>query len=341
MFKFFSILFTLFSVYSNAQNVYRVNSSIGLKLRSEKSTNSDILQQLEEGTTVFVLEKDTVAINNYIWYKVKANEKTGYVASEFLTAIVTTAKGVKTASEVMIVNEDNLKLRSDRTITDKKNILYQLPKGAKVIIISKDTKKENGFLWYKVTYNNSSGYVASNYLSPVNSNKLTSSTVESDAKAVANTRNKEYWDQGAKIVKQLGASLETHYIASSFMSATVAADFRKAARQLRELQEPASLYPEIQYDIQQKITYLDLVGNAVDGSFSKYGESAVKYLVAKAIDMAPQLITKRGYMPEPDVVWLTAHQLEVVEKELKKVNDQELKTIQVAKKKYSLILKKW
>jgi len=121
-----------------------VSSNSSLTLRSQASTKGKMLASLKRGTSV------TVYSTSKGWSKVKANGKTGYVHSQYLSTtkpVVTTTKYATTS----------ISIRS--TASTKGSVVTKASKGASVTVYS----TTNG--WSKVTVSGKTGYVESKYLS--------------------------------------------------------------------------------------------------------------------------------------------------------------------------------
>ncbi len=61
-----------------------VNAAVGLNLRKEATTNSNIILTIPNKKEVEVLQEDAGSNNGYKWSKVKYNNKTGYVVNKYL-----------------------------------------------------------------------------------------------------------------------------------------------------------------------------------------------------------------------------------------------------------------
>ncbi len=153
-----------------------------LKLRKTASTSGVLVTTIPKNKSVDIIQKDAATANGYIWYKVKYGSNTGYVASRYLkdisdekstsntastavnttTKVQTTLSTTTTATKKTAKTKVKLKLRKKAKTSGK--VLATIPKGKKVTIVKKNAAKKNGYTWYKVTYKNKTGYVASKYL---------------------------------------------------------------------------------------------------------------------------------------------------------------------------------
>ena len=153
-----------------------------LKLRKTASTSGVLVTTISKNKSVDIIQKDAATANGYIWYKVKYGSNTGYVASRYLkdisdekstsntastavnttTKVQTTLSTTTTATKKTAKTKVKLKLRKKAKTSGK--VLATIPKGKKVTIVKKNAAKKNEYTWYKVTYKNKTGYVASKYL---------------------------------------------------------------------------------------------------------------------------------------------------------------------------------
>lgn len=120
-----------------------------VNLRKDPSTDSEILTILSTGTTVSILgEKDG-------WYQISYDGKKGYMSSDYV-ASETSASDLSGYAKV---TADVLNMRA--TPDANGEIVAMLEQGEYVSV----TGFENG--WYKVSYDDFSGYMSGDYLSLV------------------------------------------------------------------------------------------------------------------------------------------------------------------------------
>lgn len=157
----------------DTENLYYVNCTDGLRVRSKASTSGNILSTLYKNTKVQMITKNYATANGYTWDKIKlSNGITGYVVDKYLTACKTSGTTTDTVIATAKTTE-NLKLR--KTASTSGVLLTTIPKGKQVDILQKDASTANGYTWYKVKYGSYTGYVASEYLSTNSTNDSTSS----------------------------------------------------------------------------------------------------------------------------------------------------------------------
>ena len=120
-----------------------------VNLRKKANTQSDILTTLSSGTTVSILgEKDG-------WYQVNYNGQKGYMSADYVVS-KTSASDLKGYAKV---TTDALNMRSaPDTGSDVVTLVYQ---DAYVKLKGFD----NG--WYKVSYDDHTGYMSGDFLDPV------------------------------------------------------------------------------------------------------------------------------------------------------------------------------
>lgn len=81
------------SICYAATGVVKTNGQ-ALRLREQANTSSNIIEQVQTGTSVEILEKSGD------WYKIKYNEKTGYAYAEYIVENETTNEGPKASGEI-------------------------------------------------------------------------------------------------------------------------------------------------------------------------------------------------------------------------------------------------
>ena len=146
----------------DTENLYYVNCTDGLRVRSKASTSGKVLSTLYKKTKVQMITRNYAAANGYTWDKIKlSNGVTGYVVDKYLTACKTSGTTTDTVIATAKTTE-NLKLR--KTASTSGVLLTTIPKGKQIDILQKDASTANGYTWYKVKYGSYTGYVASEYL---------------------------------------------------------------------------------------------------------------------------------------------------------------------------------
>ena len=150
----------------DTEDLYYVNCTDGLRVRSKASTSGSILATLYKNTKVQMITKNYTTANGIVWDKVKlSNGVTGYTADKYLTACETNTNNDTVIGTAKTT--ENLKLRKSAGTSGV--LLTTIPKNTQVDILQKDVSNSNGYNWYKVKYGSYKGYVASQYLN-VNNN---------------------------------------------------------------------------------------------------------------------------------------------------------------------------
>lgn len=134
-------------------------TTVNLNMRLTAASWSTVLTTIPNGATVKYVSRYGS------WYKVSYNGKTGYVASQYLSATGAPTTTTSTTSYQTTVNL-NMRLSAASWST----VLMTIPNGATVKYISKYGS------WYKVSYGGKTGYVASEYLKPATTTTPTTST---------------------------------------------------------------------------------------------------------------------------------------------------------------------
>ena len=150
----------------DTEDLYYVNCTDGLRVRSKASTSGSILTTLYKNTKVQMITKKYTTANGIVWDKIKlSNGVTGYTADKYLTACETNTNNDTVIGTAKTT--ENLKLRKSAGTSGV--LLTTIPKNTQVDILQKDVSNSNGYNWYKVKYGSYKGYVASQYLN-VNNN---------------------------------------------------------------------------------------------------------------------------------------------------------------------------
>jgi N-acetylmuramoyl-L-alanine amidase len=134
-------------------------TTVNLNMRLTAASWSTVLMTIPNGTTVKYVSRYGS------WYKVSYNGKTGYVASQYLSA---TGAPTTTTSTTSYQTTVNLNMRL--TAASWSKVLMTIPNGSTVKYVSKYGS------WYKVSYGGKTGYVASQYLKPATTTTPTTST---------------------------------------------------------------------------------------------------------------------------------------------------------------------
>lgn len=133
-----ALVFSMFAVFAPAAKAETQTGTInmqGANLREKASTASNVLAQMNQGEKADVLQGEKGG-----WYKIKYQDKTGYVRADYIDVLVT---GLKDPAIVMtdtpITQDpdpastvvDNLKSKTQVTITGSYGSMYQVTAGSK------------------------------------------------------------------------------------------------------------------------------------------------------------------------------------------------------------------
>ena len=148
-----ALLCVVLSVTASAAYGSGVVTENSLRLRKDASTSSAILNTVDKGTKVVVLENQKNG-----WYKVELNGTVGYMSASYLsvTPTPTSTSTTKTYTGKLNTGGSSLNMRSGPGTGYSK--VGSIPASATLTI----TGSENG--WYKTSYNGVSGYVSGNYV---------------------------------------------------------------------------------------------------------------------------------------------------------------------------------
>lgn len=131
-----------------------VNAS-ALRLRSQPSTSASTLQLVYRGSSVNVLEDAADG-----WYLVSYNGMEGYMSAEYLTVTRTEETEENGLGNGQVtLSTGSLNIRDAASSSGSR--IGTIPNGT-VVALSEYTDG-----WYLVTYNNITGYVAEQYITPV------------------------------------------------------------------------------------------------------------------------------------------------------------------------------
>jgi uncharacterized protein YgiM (DUF1202 family) len=148
-----------------------VNADV-LNVRSGASTSNSIIGLLNENATVQIIS------TNNGWHKIKYNNTIGFISAEYINTSSdnsNSGNGNSSTEDTVIstgiVNADVLNVRSGASTSN--SIIGLLNENSTVQIISTN----NG--WYKIKFNNTTGFVSAEYIntSSGNSNSSTEDTV--------------------------------------------------------------------------------------------------------------------------------------------------------------------
>ena len=166
---------------ANAENLYSVNCTDGLRVRSKASTSGSILTTLYKNEKVQVITKEYATANNISWDKIKTSSGiSGYVAGKYLTAYKNTTQ--TQAAVATAKTTDSLKMRKKPTTSGV--LVTTIPKNKSVDILQKNAATANGYTWFKVKYGSNTGYVASKYLKDISDEKQSTSSTSTTAQTV-------------------------------------------------------------------------------------------------------------------------------------------------------------
>lgn len=121
-------------------------TSAGVYLRNGKSTSSGSVALINQYTPVTVTDT-----SDSEWYGVTVEGKSGYIYSKYIKF----ASG--TAPSTTMTTDAYLNMRSSPNTSS--SVLMVIPENTSVSVVEKTSSE-----WYKVSYNNKTGYVSSQYL---------------------------------------------------------------------------------------------------------------------------------------------------------------------------------
>lgn len=180
---------TNIATFTAASKDTYISTANSLRVRSSASTNSSILGSVSKGQSLSVISYSNG------WYKINYNNSTGYVSGNYVQKLTgSTSNQVEKTTSVItptsstassyIVQASSLNVRASDSTTAR--VIGSVKKNEKITVLS----NSNG--WAKITYNNTTGYVSSNYITLADQSITTSST--------SNTANYKQTDSSKYVV---------------------------------------------------------------------------------------------------------------------------------------------
>ena len=154
-------------------------TTAGVNVRKTASLDGNIIRSVAQGTTVYVTDK-----SNDEWYKVKLTDGTkGYIFSQYLSKDGKPNEDGGNDGETSQTGKTTTSLNLRAEANTNSEIKRTLPKGTSLVI----TKKLDG--WYKVKLSdNTTGYVASQYVSLSGSKDNGELSIAAETTACVNVR---------------------------------------------------------------------------------------------------------------------------------------------------------
>lgn len=145
------------STTSTGKGTVKLSStSSSLNLRANPSLSSQILGGLSHGSSVDILDKTGS------WYKIKYGSKIGYVSSEFITTSTTSSNNNSSVTNnkfgTVYLSNKYSTLNVRKNSGTNSSVISSLANGSKVEILASTGQ------WYKIKFNNTTGYVYSQYI---------------------------------------------------------------------------------------------------------------------------------------------------------------------------------
>ena len=185
----------------------KINAS-SVRVRKSPTTSSSIVATLAKNTVVTRLEKKVAYKDGYYWDKTKLSNGTiGYIATNYLSLITQSNTNTNTGTnvvktETVKVNANNVRVR--KSATTSSGIIATLSKNIQVTRLEKKVSYKNGYYWDKIKLPNGSiGYVATNYLTSINTTTTNSTTTKTAKVNASNVRLRSSASTSSKVVKTL------------------------------------------------------------------------------------------------------------------------------------------
>jgi uncharacterized protein YgiM (DUF1202 family) len=148
----------------------KIAGSEYVRMRKNSNTDSEIVQWVPQGEFVTILSDPVEGTIGQVpgdWYRVTYQDKSGFIAANLLNVYVATSSGMESdIAQVVSAASDYINMRENSN-TDSM-VIDCVPKGEFLTILSgaiDGSVEDKPGKWYKVEYNNRSGYIWSNLLS--------------------------------------------------------------------------------------------------------------------------------------------------------------------------------
>ena len=139
-----------------------------VRIRKGASTSYEIIATVNVNTNLSVVDKTLVTGKGCSagWYKVKYNDKDGYVCSTYVTFVDTSFSGINVVDWAYRVNANNVSVRKGASTSYATTDTLTLGANVSVLdTVNGSTSNCSGGKWYKIRYyTNSEGYMCAKYI---------------------------------------------------------------------------------------------------------------------------------------------------------------------------------
>ena len=183
----------------------KINAS-NVRVRKSPTTSSTIVATLAKNTEITRLAKKVEYNDGYYWDKIKLSNGTiGYIATNYLSVITQSSTNTETGdTKIEKVKVNATKVRVRKSPTTSSTILATLSKNIQVTRLEKKVAYKNGYYWDKIKLQNGAiGYVATNYLTNINTTTSSSATIKTAKVNASNVRLRKSSSTSSKVVKTL------------------------------------------------------------------------------------------------------------------------------------------
>ena len=182
-----------------------ITSDSGANVRSDAGTSYSIVMTLAKGTVVEVT-KSKKGDDDYTWYKIKYDSKTGWVRSDLIKITKNESSSTSSSTVKTYTNTKG-------TITAENGAYVRKGAGtnySEVMLLAKDTvvtvkkskKASDGYRWYKIKYDGKSGWVRGDLI------KIKKKSSSSSGKSYTDTIGTVKASSGANMRKGAGTSYD-------------------------------------------------------------------------------------------------------------------------------------
>lgn len=152
--------------YPNTGDVIQVVNGSGINLRDAPGGN--LLVTVPSGSTLYVFSTTVQGTDDFVYYEVTYDGQHGYIYGGQLAgtstldswAVLSTVKVAQAGEQVELMSGINQRATPGGTL------VQLIPAGAVLNVLSTVVQGDDNFVYYEVSYNGSSGFIYSGYLTP-------------------------------------------------------------------------------------------------------------------------------------------------------------------------------
>ena len=134
-----------------------------VNVRAKPNLNGSDLGVVKKGTTLTFKGKKSTDSRGVAWYKVSYNGKTGWVSSKFskVSGSSSSSSGGSSSSGSKVVTTGKVTIR--KSANKNSDAVGYMDSGKTAKYLGEKKKDSRGVVWYKISYNGTTGWVSSRY----------------------------------------------------------------------------------------------------------------------------------------------------------------------------------